>query len=163
MVNKKTTSKSGFNWYVGRNFGLELINFLSQGRSKARKEDMEAECTLPELCFGSVSHLGTRGHSRRKVSEEQDTGTRPGELGADSEGSCGGCTGRGDDSGEEISRRGELCVPKYGNYRTLKMTEDSEQSSEDVGMAGCGWEKWSCGLRLLQELRRCLKVARWRL
>lgn len=97
------------------------------------------------------------------MSEEQDTGTRPGELGADSEGSCGGCTGRGDDSGEEISRRGELCVPKYGNYRTLKMTEDSEQSSEDVGMAGCGWEKWSCGLRLLQELRRCLKVARWRL
>lgn len=118
MVNKKTTSKSGFNWYVGRNFGLELINFLSQGRSKARKEDMEAECTLPELCFGSVSHLGTRGHSRRKVSEEQDTGTRLGELGADSEGSRGGCTGRGDDSGEEISRRGELCVPKYGNYRT---------------------------------------------
>lgn len=118
MVNKKTTSKSGFNWYVGRNFGLELINFLSQGRSKARKEDMEAECTLPELCFGSVSHLGTRGHSRRKVSEEQDTGTRLGELGADSEGSRGGRTGRGDDSGEETSRRGELCVPKYGNYRT---------------------------------------------
>lgn len=117
-VNKKMTSKSGFNWYVGRNFRLELINFLSQGRSKARKEDMEAECTLPELCFGSVSHLGTRGHSRRKVSEEQDTGTRLGELGADSEGSRGRSTGRGDDSGEEISRRGELCVPKYGNYRT---------------------------------------------
>lgn len=115
MVSRKMTSKSGFNWYVGRNFGLELINFLPQGRSKVRKEDMEAKYALPELCFGSVSHLGPRGHSRRKVSDEQDTGTRLGELGADTEWES---TGRGDDCGEEISRRGELCVPKYGNYRT---------------------------------------------
>lgn len=81
-------------------------------------EEVPAECTVPELCCGSVSHRGTRGHSRRKVSDEQDTGTRLGELAADSEGSCGGHTGRGDDSGEEISRRGELCVHKNGNYRT---------------------------------------------
>lgn len=52
-------------------------------------EDVPAECTVPELYFGSVSHPGTRGHSRRKVSGE-DTATRLGELGADSEGTCGG-------------------------------------------------------------------------
>lgn len=65
-------------------------------------------------CFGSVSHLGTCRHSRRKVSDEQDTGTRLDELGADSEESCGGSTGRGHDSAEEISRRGELYVHKNG-------------------------------------------------
>lgn len=77
-------------------------------------EDVPAECTVPELCFGSVSHLGTCRHSRRKVSDEQDTGTRLDELGADSEESCGGSTGRGHDSAEEISRRGELYVHKNG-------------------------------------------------
>lgn len=30
----------------------------------------------------------------------------------------GGVTGRGDDSSEAISRRGESCLHKYGNYKT---------------------------------------------
>lgn len=51
---------------------------------------------------------------------------------------------------------GESCVSQ-------SMGTTGLDSSEDGGMAGCGWEKWSCGLRLLQELRRCLEEAQWRL
>lgn len=49
------------------------------------------------------------------------------------------------------------------SYVSIRTGITGLDSSEDVGMAGCGWEKWTCGLRLPQELRWCLTEPRWRL
>lgn len=144
MVNKKTTSKSGFNWYVGRNFGLELINYLSQGRSKASSF---LNCVLE--VYPILVHVDTAG-GRCLRSRTQEPGwvslvlTQRGHVGDVQEGEM---------TLVKKLPEGESCV-------SLSMGITGLDSSEDVGMAGCGWEKWSCGLRLLQELR---KVARWRL
>lgn len=112
-------------------------------------EDVPAECTVPELClevFPILVHVDTAG-GRCLMSRTQEPGwvslvlTQRGHVGD--------------------AQEGEMTLvkkfPEKESCVSIRMGITGQDSSKDVGMAGCGWEKWTCGFRLPQELRKCLK------
>lgn len=126
---KNQTFKSSINLYVVRNFGLELTDFLSQSRSKVRKEDC-LRFVIKARCYRIVFQEDVASlwmwTQLEKMSDKQERGTRLEETGATERCYLRGATGMGHDRSEATSRRGELCLHKNGNYRTGQLHQPGQ-------------------------------------